>query len=293
MSSTLEYGRIFAGDEKWQSMPAPTGTLFDWDTKSTYVREPPYFSNFQAHRLPSQTSRRQKYSHCWATRSQPITFRLQAASPSILRQDNIFLSTPCTLAEFNSFGSRRGNHEVMMRGTFGNIRLHNLMVPGKEGPWTRHVPSGETMSIYDAAMRYQQESTPLVVIAGKEYGSGSSRDWAAKGLAHCSALRQSLPNRMSGSIAAISSAWGSSLCNSLSGRVGRISRFDGFRDHFHLRNRWRHHSAAKGSGDRIARRRPAVEFETMVRIDAPAEVEYFRNGGILPMVLRQLLVGIG
>ncbi len=89
----------------------------------------------------------------------------------------------CTRAEFNSYGSRRGNHEVMMRGTFGNIRLRNAMVPGTEGPWTVHVPSGEKMSIYDAAMRYQQEGTPLVVIAGREYGSGSSRDWAAKGSA--------------------------------------------------------------------------------------------------------------
>ena len=179
----VEYGRIFAGDEKWQSMPAPTGTLFEWDSASTYVREPPYF--LEVARVP-------------APPSDVIGARALALLGDSITTDHISPAGTITAnspagkflvehavppAEFNSFGSRRGNHEVMMRGTFGNIRLHNLMTPGVEGPWTIHVPSGEKMSIYDASLRYQHEGTPLVVIAGKEYGSGSSRDWAAKGSA--------------------------------------------------------------------------------------------------------------
>jgi aconitate hydratase len=191
-------------------------------------------------------------------------------------------------SEFNSFGSRRGNHEIMMRGTFGNIRLRNRMVPGLEGPWTRHVPSGEQMSLYDAAVRYQHEATPLVVIAGKEYGSGSSRDWAAKGSAllgikaiiaqtyeriHRSNLvcMGVLPLQFAPGDSAESLGLTGFETLSISGLAGGITP----RQSAHVSVIRQDHSV--------------VEFDTMVRIDAAAEVEYFRNGGILPMVLRQLL----
>ena len=194
-------------------------------------------------------------------------------------------------ADFNSFGSRRGNHEVMIRGTFGNIRLHNLMVPGKEGPWTRHVPSDEVMSIYEAAMRYQREPTPLVVVAGKEYGSGSSRDWAAKGSALLgikAVIAQSYErihrsNLVCMGILPLEFVQGQTARSVGLTGVESIS-ISGIAAGIHPRQS-AHVTAARQDGSR-------VEFETIVRIDAPVEVEYFRNGGILPMVLRQLLDGI-
>ena len=289
---TLEYGRIFAGDDKWRSMPAPTGLLFDWDRKSTYVREPPYFLDFSGTPAPLSdvTGARVLALLGDSTTTDHISpaGSITVDSPA----GQYLLEHAVTAADFNSFGSRRGNHEVMIRGTFGNIRLHNLMVPGKEGPWTRHVPSGETMSIYDAAMRYQKEPTPLVVVAGKEYGSGSSRDWAAKGCALLgikAVIAQSyerihrsnlvcmgiLPLQFVEGQSALSLGLTGSESISISGIAAGIT--------------------PRQSARVIATREGAsrMEFETIVRIDAPAEVEYFRNGGILPMVLRQLLVGIG
>jgi aconitate hydratase len=191
-------------------------------------------------------------------------------------------------AEFNSFGSRRGNHEVMMRGTFGNIRLRNLMVPGVEGPWTIHVPTGDRMSIYDAALRYQQEGTPLVVISGKEYGSGSSRDWAAKGSALLgvkAVIAQTYERIHRSNLVCM----GVLPLQFKEGESAQSLGLTGFETFF-----------ITGISDGITPRQNAsvsvlrqdgsrVTFETTVRIDAPAEVEYFLNGGILQMVLRQLL----
>jgi aconitate hydratase len=284
----LEYGRIFAGDDTWKSMPAPTGTLFGWDSNSTYVREPPYFIDFAG--VPAPLS--------------DITgARVLAVLGDSITTDHISPAGAITVnspagkylvahsvppAEFNSFGSRRGNHEVMMRGTFGNIRLRNLMVPRVEGPWTIHVPSGDTMSIYDAALEYQQEGTPLVVIAGREYGSGSSRDWAAKGAAllgikaiiaqtyeriHRSNLvcMGVLPLQFKDGDSATSLGLTGSETFSITGIGAGITPRQSARV-----------SVTRQDGSE-------VEFETTVRIDAPAEVEYFLNGGILQMVLRQLL----
>jgi aconitate hydratase len=191
-------------------------------------------------------------------------------------------------AEFNSFGSRRGNHEVMMRGTFGNIRLRNLMVPGMEGPWTRHVPSGETMSIYDAAIRYQQEATPLIVLAGKEYGSGSSRDWAAKGSALLGVKaiiartyeRIHRSNLVCMGVLPLQFAADDSV-ESL-GLTGLETFSVAGLDQGLTPRQTARVSAVRPDGS-------VLGFDTLVRIDAAAEVEYFRNGGILPMVLRELL----
>ncbi|MGH8137608.1 MAG: aconitate hydratase AcnA [Steroidobacteraceae bacterium] len=284
----LEYGRIFAGDAKWKSMPAPTGTLFAWDNTSTYVREPPYFigsgrtpeppTNITGARVLALLGDSITTDHISPAGSIPVD------SPA--GQYLVEHSVPP--AEFNSFGSRRGNHEIMMRGTFGNIRLRNRMVPGMEGPWTRHVPSGDQMSIYDAAVRYQQEATPLVLIAGKEYGSGSSRDWAAKGSAllgikaviaqtyeriHRSNLvcMGVLPLQFAAGDSAESLGLTGFELVGISGIGGTITP----------------RQSARVSA--IRQDNSAVEFDTIVRIDAAAEVEYFRNGGILQMVLRQLL----
>ena len=283
-----EYGRIFAGDDKWKSMPAPTGTMFDWAEDSTYVREPPFFVDFATEPAPLADI---EGARTLAVLGDSITTDHISPAGAIGPDSPAgkhLIEHGVQRAEFNSYGSRRGNHEVMMRGTFANIRLRNQMVPGTEGPWTLHVPSGEKMSIYDASMRYQQEGTPLVVIAGREYGSGSSRDWAAKGSAllgikaiiaesyeriHRSNLvcMGVLPLQFKDGESARSLGLDGSETYTITGVAGGIvpgqlvalsvTRADGSHTH----------------------------FEAVLRIDAPAEVEYFRHGGILQMVLRQLL----
>ncbi|EDZ68553.1 aconitate hydratase 1 [Nitrosococcus oceani AFC27] len=283
-----EYGRIFEGDEKWKSMPAPTGTLFDWSGESTYVREPPFFIDFADTPTPVTDI---EEARALAVLGDSIT--TDHISPAGAISDDspagqYLLEHGVPPAEFNSFGSRRGNHEVMMRGTFGNIRLRNAMVPGAEGPWTVHVPSGEKMSIYDAAVRYEQEGTPLVVIAGREYGSGSSRDWAAKGAAllGVKAVIAESYERIHRSNLVCMGVLPLQFKDGDSAKSLGLTGFETF--------------SIAGIGDGIEPRQSAkvsvtrqdgsqVAFDTTVRIDAPAEIEYFLNGGILQMVLRQLL----
>ncbi len=283
-----EYGRIFEGDAKWKSMPAPTGKLFEWDAQSTYVREPPFFIDFASEPAPFADI---LGARALALLGDSITTdhispagAIGADSPA----GKYLIEHGVAPDEFNSFGSRRGNHEAMMRGTFGNIRLRNQMVPGAEGPWTRHVPSGEKMSIYDASMRYQHEGTPLVVVAGAEYGSGSSRDWAAKGSAllgikaivaqsyeriHRSNLvcMGVLPLQFKDGDSATSLALDGSETYAITGIAGGIEPGQLARV-----------GVTRKDGSQTA-------FDAIVRIDARAEVEYFRHGGILQMVLRHLL----
>jgi len=283
-----EYGRIFEGDDQWRSMPAPTGTLFDWAPDSTYVREPPFFIDFAAQ--PAALADIDG-ARALAVLGDSITTDHISPAGSIAANSpagRYLVDHGVSVPEFNSFGSRRGNHEVMMRGTFANIRLRNSMVPGTEGPWTRHLPSGDTMSIYDAAMRYQQAGTPLVVVAGREYGSGSSRDWAAKGTAllgikaiiaesyeriHRSNLvcMGVLPLQFKDGDSAQSLGLNGSETFTITGLALGIE---------------------PRQQARVAVTRPdgsQLSFDAIVRIDAPAEVEYFRHGGILQMVLRHLL----
>ena len=288
----LEYGRIFEGDDQWKSMPAPTGTLFEWTEDSTYVQEPPFFKAFADEpAAPGDITG----ARTLALLGDSITTDhispaggIGALSPA----GKYLIEQGVPQAEFNSFGSRRGNHEVMMRGTFGNIRLRNAMAPGTEGPWTVHLPSGEKMSIYDASMRYQAEGTPLIVIAGREYGSGSSRDWAAKGSALLgvkAVIAQSyerihrsnlvcmgvLPLQFKDGESAQSLGLTGQETFAISGMAGGIE--------------------SRQSATVVATKPDGSQttFETTVRIDAPAEVEYFVNGGILDMVLRQLLQSSG
>jgi aconitate hydratase len=176
-----EYAGVFEGDAVWKGLPVPRSECFAWQADSTYVKHPPFFENLPAVPVP---------------RGDLAGLRVLAVLGDSVTTDHIspagdiapdgpagryLLEHGVKREDFNSFGSRRGNHEVMMRGTFANIRLRNLLAPGTEGGWTVHLPDGETMTIYDAAMRYEREGIPLLVVAGKEYGSGSSRDWAAKG----------------------------------------------------------------------------------------------------------------
>jgi aconitate hydratase len=284
----VEYGRIFAGDERWRSMPAPTGTLFDWDSASTYVREPPYFLDVASAPSPPADI---TGARALALLGDSITTDHISPAGAITTNSpagKFLIDHGVQPAEFNSFGSRRGNHEVMMRGTFGNIRLRNLMTPNVEGPWTVHVPSGEQLSIYDASQRYQEEGTPLVVIAGNEYGSGSSRDWAAKGSALLgikAVIAQSyerihrsnlvcmgiLPLQFDSGVSARSLGLTGSEVYSVTGISASISPRQAATV-----------TVTRQDGSRF-------EFATTVRIDAPAEVEYFIHGGILQMVLRELL----
>ena len=183
---TKDYADVFAGDERWQSLPTPEGDTFAWDADSTYVRKPPYFDGMPAepapvdgHRGRPGAGQARRLGH-----DRPhLTGRVDQAG--LARRARTWPSTASSTRDFNSYGSRRGNHEVMIRGTFANIRLRNQLAPGTEGGFTRDFTSRrrEVTTIYDASEAYAEPGTPLVVLAGKEYGSGSSRDWAAKGTA--------------------------------------------------------------------------------------------------------------
>jgi len=278
------YADVFAGDERWRFLEAATGQTYDWPD-STYIRKPPYFEgmSLSVGRVPDIRGGR-----CLALLGDSIT--TDHISPAgAIKPDSpagkYLLDKGVAPQDFNSLGSRRGNHQVMMRGTFANIRLRNLMAPGTEGGVTLHQPSGEQLSIYDAAMRYQAEGVPAIVIAGKEYGSGSSRDWAAKGprlLGVKAVIAESyerihrtnlvcmgvLPLQfMAGENAASLGLTGYEIFG-IEGLNGGNAKTVSIRA-----------IAAKG-GEKI--------FHAIVRIDTPNEVDYYRNGGILHYVLRKL-----
>ncbi len=283
----LEYGRIFEGDEKWRSMPAPVGDLFSWAEDSTYVREPPFFIDLPDDPAPLADV---EDARALVVLGDSITTDHISPAGAITvnsRAGQYLAKHGVPTEEFNSFGSRRGNHEVMMRGTFANTRLRNSMVPGVEGPRTIHIPSGDEMSIYDAAMRYLEEGTPLVVIAGREYGSGSSRDWAAKGAALLGVKaviaegyeRIHRSNLVCMGVLPLQFQNGDSA-QSLGLTGTEVFSIRGIAEGIEPRQ------SVRVSVDR--QDGSSVEFDATVRIDAPAEVEYFVNGGILPMILRDL-----
>src|SRR5439155_1419705 len=175
------YADVFTGDETWRALPVPEGDLFAWEPRSTYVRHPPYFEGMANEPKPV-TDVEGANVLVWLGDSVTTDHISPAGSIKPESPAGAYLvEHGVERKDFNSYGARRGNHEVMVRGTFANVRLRNQLVPGSEGTWTVHVPSGEEMTIYDASNRYREEGVPTVVIAGKEYGSGSSRDWAAKG----------------------------------------------------------------------------------------------------------------
>ncbi|HKV35484.1 MAG TPA: aconitate hydratase [Pyrinomonadaceae bacterium] len=284
------YSNFAEQNQMWNDIPTTTGNVYDWEPASTYIREPPYFENFHSYLEPLSD----------VNGARPLAiFGDSVTTDHISPAGSIKPSSPAGLylqelgvdiKDFNSYGARRGNHEVMVRGTFANVRIKNQMVPGVEGGVTIHHPSEERTSIYDAAMRYQEEGVPLVIIAGQEYGTGSSRDWAAKGtrlLGVKAVIAQSFERIHRSNLVGM----GVLPCqfkddtNAASLRLDGSERFDLF-----------------GIGDGIEpreeitlvihRKSGAVEeIPVILRIDTPIEVDYYKHGGILPFVLRQLLAG--
>jgi aconitate hydratase len=282
---TRVYRDVFAGAERWRALDAPAHQLFDWSDDSTYIRNPPYFEGMgrEAGKVADIRGARvlAKLGDSVTTDHISPAGAIKPDSPA----GKYLLEHGVQPADFNSLGSRRGNHEVMMRGTFANIRLRNQLAPGTEGGVTRHLPSDEQMSIYDAAMRYKQENVPLVVLAGKEYGSGSSRDWAAKGprlLGVRAVIAESYErihrtNLVCMGILPLQYEDGHSA-ESL-GLTGReVFSIEGLGDG----------SARQVTVSAVAADGNEKRFQARVRIDTPQEVEYYRHGGILQYVLRQL-----
>jgi aconitate hydratase len=283
-----EYAEVFTGDSNWSSLKVPTGSIYEWSDHSTYIKQPPYFE----------------------TLVDPLTFvrdltglRVLAVLGDSVTTDHIspagsipvdspagkyLVSLGVKPSDFNSYGARRGNHEVMVRGTFANIRLRNQLVPGVEGGVTRHMPDGEQMFIYDAAMKYKEDGVPLLVIAGKEYGSGSSRDWAAKGtllLGARAVLAESFERIHRSNLVQM----GVLPLQFTEGQTRESLGLTGEESYSLCGVRA---AVTTGSNVQVIVARAdgkVIEFAAKVRIDTPQEAEYYRNGGILPYVLRQLM----
>ncbi len=279
------YADVFAGDANWNAIEVPEGERYAWDESSTYVRNPPYFDG-----MPLQPERIEdiRGARVLALLGDSVTTDHISPAGSIKTDSpagRYLIDQGVLAADFNSYGARRGNHEVMMRGTFANIRLRNQLVPGTEGGVTRYLPTGEQMSIYDAAMRYAVDRVPLVVIAGKEYGSGSSRDWAAKG------------TKLLGVRAVLAESYERIHRSNLIGMGVLPLQFSGGESATSLGLTGHETYAITGLDGGAAREvevtatpeqgNPVV-FRARLRIDTPKEREYFRHGGILNYVLRQL-----
>jgi aconitate hydratase len=280
------YADVFTGDEQWTALPVPEGNLFAWDLKSTYVRRPPYFDGMAAAAGPVEDI---VGARCLVLLGDSITTDHISPAGAIHPESpagQYLVTHGIGTRDFNSYGSRRGNHEVMVRGTFANVRLRNLLAPGREGPWTVHVPSGDAMSIFAAAERYRESATSLVVLAGKEYGAGSSRDWAAKGprlLGVRAVIAESYErihrsNLIGMGILPLQFTEGMSAVSlGLTGReTFAITGLDGG-------------EAREATVTTISENGKATRFAVRVRIETPREREYVRHGGILPYALRGLL----
>jgi aconitate hydratase len=281
------YANVFLGDANWAAIKTPAGKIYSWDAKSTYVKNPPYFEGMTMTPAPMVDI---KGARALAVLGDSVT------TDHISPAGNISKTSPAArylvaqgvqAADFNSYGSRRGNHEVMMRGTFANIRLRNLLLPGTEGGVTLHIPSGEQMSIFDAAMKYKSANTPLVILAGKEYGTGSSRDWAAKG------------TMLLGVKAVIAESFERIHRSNLIGmgvlplqyKEGQNAQSLGLTGKESFEIVGLNRGAAKTV--KVIAKTDAgktIEFEARLRIDTPKELDYYQHGGILQYVLRQLAV---
>jgi aconitate hydratase len=282
-----EYERIYDGDEHWQRMAAPSGQIYEWDPDSTYVQEPPYFEGMKPEPEPMRDVTGGRV--LVMVRDSVTTDHISPAGsiPAASPAGQYLVSRGVEKVDFNSYGARRGNHEVMVRGTFANIRLRNEIAGGKEGYWTRHLPSGDEMTIFDAAERYRAEGVPLVVIAGKEYGSGSSRDWAAKGpllLGVRVVIAESFErihrsNLVGMGVLPLQFASGDSR-QSL-GLTGE-EEFTVRGLEAGLKPGQQLEVEAKGDGE-------TKRFKATVRVDNDTELEYMRHGGVLSMVLRHLM----
>jgi aconitate hydratase len=277
------YADVFTGDERWQGLDIPSGERFAWDDASTYVRRPPFFDGMAPEPAPVTDVRG---ARVLALLGDSVTTDHISPAGSIKKDSpagRYLIEHGVAPGDFNSYGSRRGNHEVMIRGTFANIRLRNQLAPGTEGGVTRHLPDGEQMTIYDASLRYAEEGVPLVILAGKEYGSGSSRDWAAKGTALLgvrAVLAESFERIHRSNLIML----GVVPLQFLDGESVASLGLDGT-ETFDIRGL----SGADGAiPEEVVVRADDREFRARVRIDTPKEADYYRHGGILPFVLRRL-----
>jgi aconitate hydratase len=282
-----QYAEVYRGDERWRAIRIPEGARFAWDPRSTYVRKPTFFDGITPAPAPPVDL---VGARALVKLGDSVTTDHISPAGSIAKDSpagRYLIEHGVDPADFNSYGARRGNHEVMMRGTFANIRLRNELVPGTEGGWTRHLPDGEKTTIYDAAVRYQKEGVPLLVIAGKEYGSGSSRDWAAKG------------TMMLGVRAVIAESYERIHRSNLIGMGVLSLEFVAGESRQTLGLTGEEVYAITGIAESLApRKRLTVTattaggktstFVALCRIDTPVELDYYRHGGILPFVLRQL-----
>jgi aconitate hydratase len=286
---TQEYAGVFDGTDAWKRLPVPSaeGGRFAWDRGSTYIANPPFFADLPTTPRPLADITNARVL-AWFGDSVTTDHISPAGSiPKDGPAGRWLIEQGVKPVDFNTFGARRGHHEVMMRGTFGNIRIKNQLVGAKEGNWTIHFPSREIISIYDAAMRYQAEGTPLVVLAGAEYGTGSSRDWAAKGPAllgvraviAVSYERIHRSNLIGMGVLPLQFPAGKTAADyGLTGKE-QLDITGVARD---LKPRGTVRVRARAEGGKV------TELDAVVRLDTPVEVEYYRHGGILPYVLRQL-----
>jgi aconitate hydratase len=282
-----EYADVFGGDADWKAIKAPKGDRYAWDAASTYVKHPPYFEGMTMTPPGVQAIRGARLLGMFAD---SITTDHISPAGSIAEKSPAgqwLRSLGVEKKDFNSYGARRGNHEVMMRGTFANIRLKNDLTPGLEGWWTRTAPDAEPTSFYEAAMAYQQAGTPLVVIAGKEYGTGSSRDWAAKGVALLgvrAVIAESFERIHRSNLVGM----GVIPCEFTNGETRQSLGLNGYES-----------ITIDGMSDTMTPRATLTvqavsadgstkTFQVRSRIDTPEEMNYFRHGGILHYVLRQL-----
>ncbi|MGD1210495.1 MAG: aconitate hydratase AcnA [Candidatus Acidiferrales bacterium] len=283
-----EYADVFTGDEHWRALPVPEGDLYAWDDKSTYIKNPPYFEGMKV--KPGAISDLRGL-RVLAVLGDSITTDHISPAGSIQPDGpagKYLIAHGVQPKDFNSYGARRGNHEVMMRGTFANIRLRNLLAPGTEGGWTVHQPGDEQMTIYDAAMKYREEGVPLVVIAGKEYGSGSSRDWAAKGtilLGVRVVLAESFERIHRSNLVGMGVLPLEFLPGENPKSLGltglEIYDFEGLAQNFEPRKKIKVRARDKSGKEK--------SFTAIARVDTPFEVAYYQHGGILQYVLRQML----
>jgi aconitate hydratase A / 2-methylisocitrate dehydratase len=282
-----EYSEVFDGDARWKAMQVPEGDLYKWDANSTYIKLPPYFENMP--KTPPALSDIQG-ARVLAVLGDSVTTDHISPAGSIAVESpagKYLIAHGVKPHEFNSYGARRGNHEVMMRGTFANIRLRNQLAPGTEGSWTLHLPDGEKMFIYDASVKYREAGVPLLVIAGKEYGSGSSRDWAAKG------------TRLLGIRAVLAESYERIHRSNLVGMGVLPLEFKPGENRESLGLTGHEVFDIEGAATLTPRKEATVHaktpdgkvkiFHATIRVDTPEEINYYRHGGILQYVLRQML----
>ena len=283
-----EYAKVFEGEENWRKLPSPEGDLYEWDPESTYVKEPSFFQDLSED--PGEVSDVTGARALAVVGDSVTTDHISPAGaiPPSSAAGEYLQAKGVKPEQFNSYGSRRGNHEVMVRGTFASIRFRNKLANGKEGAWTRHLPDGEEMRIYDAAMKYAEENTPLLVVAGKEYGSGSSRDWAAKGpnlLGVKAVIAETFERIHRSNLVGMGVLPLQFINNENAESLGLTGEetfditgiADGLEPHAELK------VTARGDDG------STTEFSVECRIDSAVELDYYRNGGVLQMVLRRML----